>query len=82
MSGVQVYDWQDDGWRTLDDPSGNVALMLTRAAASISQLESATVDAATWNGLTAQQRQDASRIAIRVVCRLARLVLGQLGSAA
>lgn len=81
MPDVEVYHWQDDSTRMLADPSGNVALMLTRLAAILGQLEAATVDQATWDGLTNAQRAAATRGAIRVVCRIARLTLGQTGTA-
>lgn len=64
-----------------DDGSGNatrVATMLSRIDAVLDQLEAATVDTTTWNALSAANRQEAARVSIRVVCRLARMQLGRL----
>lgn len=81
MPGREVVDWWSGSTRILDDPTGNIGTMLDRMAAVLDQLEAATADAATWNGLTPAQRQQATLVAIRVTCRTTRLILGQFGSA-
>lgn len=48
---------------------------------AIAALENATRDKATWDGLTAAQRQEITRQALFAVAKLARLVLGRFDAA-
>jgi hypothetical protein len=57
---------------------GNAATMADRAAAAIGNLEQA---AQNWGTLTAAQKDQAMKLTVQVVARLARLVLRRLDTA-
>jgi hypothetical protein len=71
---TQVYDGAG-GFRDVEDVDGNVTLLTQKATQAIANLETAD---ANWTTLTATQKDAASRLAVRVSAKLARLALGKL----
>jgi hypothetical protein len=58
-----------------NQPHVNVAALVSKADQAIANLESAD---ANWATLTAAQKDAATRLAVRVTAKLARLALGRL----
>lgn len=77
--GETVEDYQVQV--TTSSSADNATSLRTQADQVIATLENATRTKATWDGLTAAQRQEFTRIGLLAVAKIARLVLGRLDSA-
>lgn len=61
-----------------DMSNANREALHTKANDAIATLENATAAKATWDALTAAQRQEVTRVGLLAVAKIARLALGRL----
>lgn len=62
-------------------PESNRVAVLAQIEQAMDRLETDAADKATWDGLTTARRQETSRLAVLLVAKLARLVIGKLDKA-